>query len=327
MNDLKAQLKRWLLFPLIGFLLFFLVIVLNQSIELVRHAYDLHPTLAYVLAALLILLFFVLILLPVLSFFTLTTIPDLPKEKGTKAYDAYLTHMHGRLAKHRLLKEGGLVFSEDSREDDLQNAYAFLDKKGDLLIKAEASQVFLTTAVSQNGSLDSLFVLVCLVRLIYRLSRLYEGRPSLRRLMYLYSNVGATVLLARGLEDLDLIEDQIEPLIASLVGGSVVTLIPGAVPITTLVVSSISQGAVNALLTLRCGIICQRYLSSLTEPDKKKLRRSASLAATAKLAQILQTNTMVIIKAFAKAGKDVAARPFKNVSLENPFKGRPKARS
>ncbi|NLB22216.1 MAG: DUF697 domain-containing protein [Clostridium sp.] len=307
MNELKEKLKRWILLPLIGFLAFFLLIVVNQSIQLVNWGSSLHPWLGYFLIILVLVLFLGLIVYPIFSILKFKVMPEMPKNSSSPEYQVYIDTLHASVKNNKLLLQEKVSMPGLDKEAELREAFTLLDDRSDVLIKKEATEVFLTTAISQNGSLDGLFVLVSLVKLIWKIVHMYEARPSLKRIVSLYSNVAATVLIARSIEDADLIEDQVEPIVSSIIGGSVMTLIPGAVPITTLVVSSITEGSVNALLTLRCGCIAQRYLASLTEPDRRLLRRSASLEATGKLGEIIKENTMVIIKSFASATKNAAA--------------------
>jgi hypothetical protein len=159
--------------------------------------------------------------------------------------------------------------------------------------------------------LDSFFVLGTLTKMLWEVSKIYEERPSLARLVSLYGNVAATVLMARGIEDLDLLDEQVEPLIASILGGGMATLVPGAVMATNLVVNSITEGSVNALLTLRVGCIAQRYLTSVTIPERKALRRSATIEACGLLGEVMKDNTVLILKAFAKGARNAAKNTFK----------------
>ncbi len=322
MNELWNKVKRWVILPMIGFLVFFLLIVINQSIQLVNWGFALHPYFGWFLILLVVGLFIGLILYPVISLFRFRVTPEMPRDRASAEYRNYLADMHGIMRQNKLVALANVAMPGTDQESELRAAFAVLDEKSDVLIKKEATDVFLTTAISQNGSLDGLFVLVSLVRLVWKIVHMYETRPSLRRIISLYSNVAATVMIARTIEDADLIEDQVEPIVSSLIGGSVMTLIPGAVPITTLVVSSVTEGSINALLTLRSGLIAQRYLAALTQPDRRTLRRSASLEATGKLAEIMKDNTILIIRTFANATKNAAAnatvKHFRRKSTEGP---------
>lgn len=308
MNYLLTRLKKWILLPIFGLPLLFFVIALNQSLQLLDRVGQIHPALAWILGGLLAVGCLIFFVWPVASVLLLPVQAALPKDRESPEFAAYLKDRHAALKRNRFLKHRAVDLPGQDLELEIANAYQHLDEASDRMIKNEATKVFLTTSVSQNGSLDALFMLGSLLRLVYRIVTLYEARPSLKRLFTIYTNVLGTVLVARSVEDMDLIEDQIEPLISSLLGGSVMTLVPGAVPITNLVVSSITEGAINALLALRCGCITQRYLASLTEPNRKALRRSASLEATAKLGSLLKEHSLSVVKSFGSAAKQAAAR-------------------
>ena len=113
------------------------------------------------------------------------------------------------------------------------------------------------------------------------------------------------VLMARALEDVDLIEYQVEPIITSVLGESVVSAVPGMVPIANLVVSSILEGAVNAFLTLRVGIITQDYLTSQEPITKQQVRHDATVRALPQLKLVVKDNANDIVKTIGRAAKNV----------------------
>jgi Domain of unknown function (DUF697) len=166
--------------------------------------------------------------------------------------------------------------------------------------------VFLSTAISQNGRLDALMVLVTQTRLVWRLAHFYYQRPSLRDLVHLYANVGATVFLVSELEDLD-IEHQVEPVIASALAGSAASLVPGASLLAGVITQAILDGAANAFLTLRIGVLCQRYCGSLTAVDRRGLRRSASVTAARMLGAVVSASAGTVSRAVLRAARRAGA--------------------
>ena len=78
----------------------------------------------------------------------------------------------------------------------LDKARLLLEKESNQIIQRNASAVFLTTAISQNGRLDSLTVLATQIRMVWQIAHLYNQRPSLREMSWLYGNVAVTTLLA-----------------------------------------------------------------------------------------------------------------------------------
>ncbi|NLK57684.1 MAG: DUF697 domain-containing protein [Tissierellia bacterium] len=295
------RLKTIGLFFAAGLVLVFILFVYNQTLQFVRNIGVSHPQAGQWVLFGLLFLYALLFLLPLLSFIRYRRTPELPAEENGAAYEAYLKQVAQNLNENRVLKAAGEPAIES--EEDILRGYATLNLEANAIIKKEATSIFLTTAISQNGSLDALFMVSSLTKMIWRLMHLYENRPGWARIVQLYGNIAGTVLLARSIEDMDLIEDQIEPLLASLLGGSVLNLVPGAQTVTNLVVSSVTEGAVNTLLALRVGAITRQYLTALTRAEKSVIRRRASLEAAGLLGGILKDNTVGIVKAFGRAAK------------------------
>ncbi len=136
-----------------------------------------------------------------------------------------------------------------------------------------ALQVFLTTAISQNGSLDAFAVLVAQSRLVLQIARIYNQRPSVRDLVWLYGNVAMAALLARQIEDLDVAET-IQPLVSSVMS-SALGAVPGMEAAANVFVQSVLSGSANAYVTLRVGVLAKRYCGSLTMPDAGTARKAA----------------------------------------------------
>jgi len=162
-------------------------------------------------------------------------------------------------------------------EADLEPALAALASRADEEIRATGKRVFVGTALSQNGRLDALVVFFLILRLTWRLAKLYNQRPHPRELVNLYANIAATTFLAGTVEDIG-IEEYVRELMAPLVGGSAVGALPGAQAIAGVITSSVLTGSTNCLLTLRCGIIARNYLS-LTLDGRGPMRRKATIQA------------------------------------------------
>lgn len=284
-----------------GLILVFLLFLYNQTVQFVRNVGMTNETAAQVVLIGLIVLYLFLFLMPVIAFFRYRRTPELPEEESGEAYDRHLERVAQNLRENAALRAVGET--EIRTEEDILRGYAALNLQANKIIKKEATSIFLTTSISQNGSLDSLFMITSLTKMTWRLMHLYENRPSWARILQLYGNIAGTVLLARSIEDMDLIEDQIEPLLASLLGGSVLNLVPGAQTVTNMVVSSVTEGAINTLLALRVGAIARQYLTALTRPERGVIRRKASMEAAGLLGGILKDNTVGIVKAFGRAAK------------------------
>jgi hypothetical protein len=154
------------------------------------------------------------------------------------------------------------------------------------------------------------------VRMTYRIASTYYRRPSPRQMLYLYGNVGANVLVADNLTDVDfagIVTPVVTAAIPSLKGA-----VPGLQGISHLLVNSFANGAANAFLTLRVGLIARDYCAALTHPDKARIRKSATLAALTMVADIAKEQGSRVAQAAWGAVSDAASsattRGFRAVS-------------
>jgi hypothetical protein len=104
------------------------------------------------------------------------------------------------------------------------------------------------------------------------------------------------------IEELD-IEQQVEPIITPLVSGSVIGGIPGASGVSTFMITSIIDGAANALLTLRVGIITRRFFGYFSGPESLETKRLATIEASGMLGSIVIKSAGVVTDAVLKASK------------------------
>ena len=295
--------KKGLLLLAIGAIILFIIIAINQTVALYYNLAQWSPVFAAIITALVGIVFAALLLLPIWGFVRYPKAIHLPENEESPEYQASLQVMLQRLQTNKVLLGQHYEFVGETDLEKIQGAYAKLKEISDHQIKKDANAVFMTTAISQNGVLDGATVLFTLLKMVYYITRVYESRPTMTRMIYLYGQIATVVLVARTMEDLDLIEEQLEPILTSLLGGSIVSLVPGAMGVTTLVVNSLVEGSVNALLTLRVGTIAQRYLAATVKPDKKALRRGASMEAAGHLGTIIGNNAKYVVESVTRAAK------------------------
>lgn len=227
-------------------------------------------------------------------------VDDLPENATDDEVHQYYASLRQHLQSHVILKD--LDVSQDFTDQEIVRAYfQQLDDESRQVILDNANAIFLSTAISQNGSLDSLVVLFTMLRMVWQLASMYQTRPSLLSLGKLYLQVASVVLMARTIEDTDLIENQLEPLITAIIGESIASAIPGMVPISNLIVGSLMEGAVNAFLTLRVGIITQEYLKGSGHLQAQKVKRSSSLEALKYMGIVIRQNGKVVVETVAKS--------------------------
>jgi hypothetical protein len=280
-------------------LFFFVLFVVNQTAQVVDLASRVSPLAGAVVFWLLIGRYAVVIVMTAVMFLRLPKPLIPPESEEAPEFPAYLETLRKRLSSNPLL-EGRDLFGREQ----IEQALAVLSRGCDDIIQKSAATVFVSTAISQSGRLDALFVLSSQWRMVWQIAKIYYQRPTLRDLGYLYSNVAATVFMASELDDID-VSEQVQPVISSTL--SAVSLsIPGMQALTSILVNSVLTGAANAFLTLRVGIIAKRYCGSLVLAERRSIRRWATAEAAQLLSSIVKQGTGRVSKAIWQASKEKA---------------------
>ena len=169
-----------------------------------------------------------------------------PAGEDTEEYNRYLAQLRKRLQKNSALIENSekLNSIEDDREA-VKTALSDLNRQTNQVIEDISSYVFVSTAISQNGIFDAVIVLIAQIRMVWQVAHLYNQRPTLKSIVKLYINVAATVFIVREIDDFELLEDQMEPIIASVLGSSLGGFVPvvntASVVMINLIVRGFSQ--------------------------------------------------------------------------------------
>ncbi len=300
---MSQTLKKIALFGSLLILVCFALFVLNQTSQVVELAGRVHPSFGnFVLWALLVI-YAVLLLFPAYMLLRLPRSLKPPMSADDPGFDAYVDALRRRLASNPRLQ--GLDLSDRSK---LGEALAVLDRNANEIIRKTAAAVFVSTAISQSGRLDSFLVLSAQSRMVWRIARLYSQRPSLRDLVQLYANIAGTVFMAGEIEDID-IHEQVEPILSSTLGAMAVT-IPGVQLAASILVNSVLAGTANAFLTLRVGIIARRYCGSLVVSERRTLRRAATAEAAVLLGSIVKEGATRLSKAVWEVSREKAGATF-----------------
>lgn len=315
MSQWWKDLKRLLIWGGAIFGILMTIFIINQFWTLYQFMAQLHPILASVVITILVIGLAFIGYKVTRQLFRNQPVLELPANPSEEEHAAYLDSWLNILAKNPHLEatqyqlaaeDKEITLDADSKAALINEGLATLRERSLPVIKENANAIFLSTAISQNGSLDSFMVLFTLMRMVWQLAKFYETRPSLVSLLKLYLQVASVVLMARTLEDADLIEDQMEPLIATIIGESLASAIPGMVPVTNLIVSSLMEGTVNAFLTLRVGLITQNYLGTAHSLEKSSLRRATSTQALRYMGSIIKSNSSVVLKTVGNAAKNAS---------------------
>ena len=268
----------------------FAIIVLNQAFQLVELADRIHPAFGTAVLVTIIVVFLVGIGLPLYAYLRLPKPLIPPRQTEGPQFERYRERLSRRLASNPLLAS-----QPPGHPLSIEASLARLDEIADRRTRDVASQVFLATAISQNGSVDALVVLGAQGKLVLDIATIYYQRPTLRDLAYLYANVAATAFIAGELDDIDVAE-QMQPIVTAVLGSSVAA-IPGMSAAASLFVNSVVTGTGNAYLTLRVGIVTRQYCGHRKGGDRKGIRRSAAVQALPLLGSIVRDGAASVASA------------------------------
>jgi len=299
MNMKKVKKYLWLV--TIVFLLFFMLIVANQLIALYANLTTVSPLVAQVVIGILVVIFALFLISPFVIFLRLPGTLELPENEADMK--EYRKQLQVRLAANRRVRAAGI---DVTNPEGYEKARILLDGEARKVIENTASSVFLTTAVSQNGKLDAITVLITQTRMVWKIAHIYWQRPSVKDMLNLYGNVAATALLASEIEDID-ITRQVEPIINSLLNspGRSLPVVGHAAHIIT---DSILEGSTNAYLTLRVGVVAQRYCGHAEVNDRKAIRANSYVVAASMLRSIVMRSSGQVISSIMRAMKNAGKR-------------------
>lgn len=280
-------------------LVFVAVFVVNQTAQVVSLANTVGPGFGRLVLAMLLVVYAGIVLAPIIVFARLPKPLRPPDDDQSPEFQSYLRQLGARLATQPEFAGMGMRLDERAA---IERAVQVLDAQATELIRSTAAMVFISTAISQSGRLDGIMVLAAQSRLVWRIAHLYYQRPSLREMVHLYANIAATVFLVTELDDMD-IDEQVQPVIASALAASTVSVVPGASVVATLITQAMLDGAANAFLSLRIGVLCQRYCGALTAMNRRTARRHASLTAAKMLGPVVAGSAAVVLQAVLDAAR------------------------
>lgn len=297
---MSDAMKKILAFGAVFASVAFLVVLINQTLQLTEFAGRLHPLAGEAVFWGLVFTYVLCIGIPFVLFFRLPS-PLVPPESEEGAeFEEHLRLVGRRLARNPRVSAGTLATREE-----IEAALDSLDDDAGESIRSAGSRAFLVTAVSQSGALDALVMLGIQSRLVWEVAHVYAQRPTVRDMIYLYTNVLGTAFLATELDEAELSE-AVQPVISSVLG-SAASAVPGLQVASTVFVNSVMSGTANAFLTLRVGIIAQQYSRALVRPERSTLRRTALARAAGMLGGIVTEGARKVSSSIVRAsGKSVA---------------------
>ncbi|MBO4369672.1 MAG: hypothetical protein J5803_06200, partial [Desulfovibrio sp.] len=214
-----------------------------------------------------------------------------------------------RLMKNPHVKKAGIAQDDP---DFIQKAMAHLDSLADAEIRSNGKKVFLGTALSQNGRLDALIVFFSLCRMVWRISALYNQRPTADEIWSVCSTVSSSTFVAFSIDALDIPQtitetmNELVPSVAPAMAASSVPLVGSAVHVFT---HALIEGAANCLLAVRAGVITRRAYRFALEGGEESIRRSCVKETASMMLDISQETVGCVVAALKKE--------IQTLSLEN----------
>lgn len=275
------------------------IVIVNQLVQFSEVLSRISPVLGQISLGLFLIVLTTAVLTPVYLYVKLPG-PLIPPVTDTgPGYDKYVEKLAKRLSSNPVVEAERVEGLEDVKAVIRQ-----LDEKSDLSIRRSANRAFITTAISQNGALDALFILGLQFRLIWEIAHIYEQRPSIKDMSFLYTNVLVTAFIASSIDEAEYYEIVESSMSQGI--GSVLSMVPG----TALIVNSAITGSSNAFLTLRIGKVTQQYCGSLVRQERQAIRNSATAKAAKMLAGIVYDGSKKLVRYMGSAPLRLASKPF-----------------
>lgn len=303
---MKSNMKKTLIVFSTAVTILVLIVIVNQVVQFSGFLGQINPWLGQVSLGIFLMILLLALLTPVYLYVKLPGPLIAPAIDNGPEFDKYIQKLSGRLSENPIVKQ-----EKVKSLDEVKSAIRFLDDESDKSIRRSANRAFITTAISQNGALDALFILGLQFRLIWDVAHIYEQRPSLKDLSFLYSNVLVTAFIASSIDEAEYYEIVESSMSQGI--GSMVSMLPG----TALVVNSAITGSSNAFLTLRIGKVTQQYCGSLVRQKRQTIRNSATAEAAKMLAGIVYGGSKKLVKYMGSAPLRLASKPFKRKGGES----------
>ena len=213
---------------------------------------------------------------------------------------AFARELERRLKKNPHVRAAGLRATD---EHFLEKALDVLDARAGEEIRNSAKRVFLGTALSQNGRLDALIVFVSLARMVWRVSGIYNQRPTPADLWSVYSTVSSATFISFSIEALDIprtITESMNELLPAVTPAMAASSVPLMGPMMQQCTSAVIDGAANCLLAIRAGVVTRSAFRFAALGREEARQQACVREAGTMLAEISRETVGAIVEAFRK---------------------------
>ena len=298
-----------------GCIFLFLMLLLSSLLDIGERLRNIHVYLEYAFYLVFVLIFFLLIVRPI---FIIVKSPSLSIATSLEANDPKVYAIYKKVSKN-IVKNNNLPEDDvmlltkyKSKEELLVNLQFVFEKsvKPDLnrIIINEAKTVMISTAICQSARFDMVTVFAVNLKMVKNLVEKCGFRPSMKNLSKLTINVFSTALIAEGLENIS-IEDVVPKSSLEFLNN---------MPYIGTIIESIVQGAANAIMTLRIGCVCRRYLFSDGNIITKEEIRKQAYKESLKLLPMVVSDTITFFpKKVVKFFSNLKKKDNMNESVES----------
>ena len=264
---IKKSNKKFFKYLFIASSVIIIIFLIASIISIYQFFYSFHPHAGYLSLAIILILLIIFIIKPVMQAL-LTPCFSLDISKSSKSKLNKINYRKLKKVAKNIIAVNKNVSDESKNKlrealkkdqktlsDTLKSIYDDEIKKDITKLTIQrASETLLATAISQNNNFDAFTTIIINIRLILQIVVRCGYHPTYPQLAKLIIKVMRNALIAYTLQSLHL-EDIVINGINKLVKGAL-NIIPGVNEIA----KSLTQGAANALLTLRIGILTRKYL-------------------------------------------------------------------
>lgn len=290
MKKVKRDRSKYIYYVIaIGVLLLFLIMLISSLLDIGEKLRRINAYFEYGFYILVVLLFYLVIVQPIII---ILRSPSLSIATSLDQTDPRAIAIYKKVAKNivksnELPEEQRLLLTQYKNKEELlfNLQYVFentVKNQLNSIIIHDAKTVMISTAICQSARFDMITVFAVNVKMIKELVVQCGFRPSMKNLSKLTINVFGTALIAEGLENLKL-EDIMPKSSLEFLNN---------MPYLGVVLESVIQGAANALMTLRIGCVCRRYLFSDGSIITKEDIRRQAYKETLKLLPIVVADTI-----------------------------------
>lgn len=213
---------------------------------------------------------------------------------------AFARELERRLKKNPHVRAAGLRATD---EHFLEKALDVLDARAGEEIRNSAKRVFLGTALSQNGRLDALIMFVSLARMVWRVSGIYNQRPTPAELWSVYSTVSSATFISFSIEALDIprtITESMNELLPAVTPAMAASSVPLMGPMMQQCTTAVIDGAANCLLAIRAGVVTRSAFRFAALGREEARQQACVREAGTMLAEISRETVGAIVEAFRK---------------------------